>query len=359
MNRILVIEDDPSVRSSIIELLNEEDFETYEAENGRIGIEMAKTISPDLIISDILMPEVDGYGVLQELQKNPRTSSIPFIFLSARTEASDIRTGMREGADDYLTKPYKACDLLDAVNSRLQKKNNSDQKLNDIFKSISMSLPHELRTPLISILGFSQIIKEDFEKLGSHEITDMAEKINTSGYELLNLIEKFLVYTGLETLIVLKKRYSIINGSHTDSVKNIILAVASYLAEKSGRTHDLKANLADASVKISKDHFNLLITEILENSLKFSHGGTPVEIRSEVVDDFYLIEITDHGIGMTIEQIKEVGILRQFDRSKNCQSGTGLGLAIINKIVEIYELGFKIESQPQNYTTIKIFVPVK
>jgi two-component system, sensor histidine kinase and response regulator len=358
MNRILVIEDDFAVRSSILELLNEEGFETYEAENGKIGIEKAKKYYPDLIISDILMPEVDGYGVLNELQKDPNTSTIPFIFLSARTEVSDIRMGMTGGADDYLTKPYKATDLLDAVHSRLSKKNKSDAKLDEIFKSISMSLPHELRTPLISILGFSQIIQEDYSSLSPEETIDMAENINAAGFNLLSIIEKFLVYSRLEVLSSIKKRYDIVNGSVTGDVKNMILSVASYQAKKAGRVTDLETIITDSSLKISKDHFELLLSEIFENSFKFSKPGSVVEIKSGIENSSYLIKITDHGIGMTLEQINKVGLLKQFDRKINNQNGTGMGLGIINKIAEIYGLELKIESKPGDYTTVKVEIPV-
>ncbi len=359
MNKILVIEDDASVRSSLIELLNEEGFDTYDAENGRLGIEKAKEIYPDLIISDILMPEVDGYGVLEEMQKDPATSSIPFIFLSARTEPTDIRAGMNIGADDYLTKPYKADDLLSAVRSRLQKKNVSEQKLNDIFKSISMSLPHELRTPLIAVIGYSQIIKEDLHDLKPDDVYDMAERINSSGYELLRLVEKFLIYSRMEVLGALHKKYDIINGSHIDDVDNLISQLATEHAEKQNRLNDLKLELTEASIKMSEDHFRVLISELIENAFKFSKQGDAIEITSVVDDTFCEINIKDNGIGMTGSQINEIGTLRQFDRQKNCQTGTGLGLSIVHKIAEIYKTGIKIESEPGVSTTVKVFIPIK
>ena len=205
MHKILVIEDEFLVRANIVELLNEEGFETFEAENGKIGIDLAKRIFPDLIISDILMPEINGYEVLLELQKDIKTSSIPFIFLSALANESHIRMGMRDGADDYLTKPYKASDLLDTIYSRLNKRKKFDQKIAEIFKSITVSLPLELRNPLISVIGLSQIIKEDIKTLKLNDISKMAEKINASGYELLGLIEKFLQYNILESQEVNKK----------------------------------------------------------------------------------------------------------------------------------------------------------
>ena len=119
MSKILVIEDDLVVRANLIELLKEEGFETFEAENGKNGIALAKEILPDLIISDILMPVKNGYEVLLELQKDEATSSIPFIFLSALADISNVRGAMKKGADDYLSKPYKTNDLLNAVYLRL------------------------------------------------------------------------------------------------------------------------------------------------------------------------------------------------------------------------------------------------
>ena len=121
MKKILVIEDDNSIRSNIIELLNEEGFDTFEAKNGRIGISLGKKVQPDLIISDILMPEINGYEILLELQKDECTASIPFIFLSALADISNIKRDNKEDADNYLTKPYKTRDLLNAVYSRLKK----------------------------------------------------------------------------------------------------------------------------------------------------------------------------------------------------------------------------------------------
>jgi two-component system, sensor histidine kinase and response regulator len=358
MKKILVIEDDSDVRGSITELLQEEGFETFEAENGKAGVELAKKSFPDLIISDIHMPEMDGYGVLNELQKFAGTSSIPFIFLSARTENSDIRAGMDIGADDYLTKPYKAADLLNAINSRLNKKDRSDTRLNNIFKAISMSLPHEFRTPLISIIGFSQIIKEDAHSLDPDEIMDMASTMYASGYELLNLIEKFLAYSALETIAGDVNKIQLLRNSSIKYCEKALVDTSHAISEKMGRISDLNLHLQDTSIKISEDHFNLLIKELLENAFKFSPKGKPVKIRTKMINNSYYIELTDFGYGMSEEQIKDIGVLRQFDRNKKCQNGTGLGLAIVSKITEIYGLNFQIESKPQESTTIKIFIPI-
>ena len=146
------------VRMGIVDLLAEEGYEIYYAENGKGGISQAKTLLPDLIISDILMPDINGYTVFSELQKDIATCGIPFVFLSARAETNDIRYGMDLGVDDYLTKPYKADDLISAVRSRLSKRKYIDKKFESIHANIAKSVPHELRTPLVAIVGLFQLI---------------------------------------------------------------------------------------------------------------------------------------------------------------------------------------------------------
>ena len=121
MKKILLIEDNPEVRENTSEILALANYEVLVAENGRIGVELAQREKPDLIICDIMMPELDGYGVLHILSKNEQTGAIPFIFLTAKTEKTDIRKGMNLGADDYLTKPFDDTDLLNAIEARFRK----------------------------------------------------------------------------------------------------------------------------------------------------------------------------------------------------------------------------------------------
>jgi CRP-like cAMP-binding protein len=121
MKKILLIEDNTEVRENTSEILTLAHYEVVTASNGKAGVEMAQNEKPDLIICDIMMPELDGYGVLHILSKRPETARIPFIFLTAKTEKTDIRKGMTLGADDYLTKPFDDTDLLNAIETRLNK----------------------------------------------------------------------------------------------------------------------------------------------------------------------------------------------------------------------------------------------
>lgn len=121
MKKILLIEDNADMRENTAEILELANYKVISAPNGRVGVEKASKENPDLIICDIMMPELDGYGVLYLLSKNPSTASIPFIFLTAKAEKADLRKGMSMGADDYLTKPFEEMELLNAVEARLRK----------------------------------------------------------------------------------------------------------------------------------------------------------------------------------------------------------------------------------------------
>lgn len=121
MKKILVIEDEPEMRRNLTTILRMEDFEPLAAASGRIGIDLAKKQKPDLILCDVMMPEIDGYGVIAALRADTETVTIPFIFLTAKGEKPDIRAGMNLGADDYLIKPVAKTDLLAAIRSRLER----------------------------------------------------------------------------------------------------------------------------------------------------------------------------------------------------------------------------------------------
>jgi len=119
--RVLVVEDDPVIRANVLELLNEEGFEPISAQDGADGLALAKARVPDLVICDIALPKLDGYAVLRAIREDPALASTPFIFLTAKAERADVRAGMNLGADDYLTKPFTARDLLDAVRIRMRR----------------------------------------------------------------------------------------------------------------------------------------------------------------------------------------------------------------------------------------------
>ncbi|MDB6111022.1 MAG: Two component transcriptional regulator, LuxR family [Pedosphaera sp.] len=131
MKKILIIEDQPAMRRSLESTLEMEGFQVMLAEDGRTGLELALSAKPDLILCDVMMPGLGGHGVLQVLRADPRTVHLPFIFLTARADKRDVRTGMNLGADDYLTKPVAKSDLLAAISSRLQRAEVQERRLDE------------------------------------------------------------------------------------------------------------------------------------------------------------------------------------------------------------------------------------
>lgn len=128
MKKILVIEDEPEMRRNLLTILKLEKFQPVGAENGRAGLAAIQRDKPDLILCDVMMPELDGHGVLDALRKDEATASIPFIFLTAKGEKEDLRNGMKLGADDYLTKPVARLDLLEAIKARLLRAEQQAQR---------------------------------------------------------------------------------------------------------------------------------------------------------------------------------------------------------------------------------------
>jgi CRP-like cAMP-binding protein len=136
--KILIIEDNEDIRESSVEILVLAGYDVLEADNGKLGVELAQQNLPDMILCDIMMPELDGYGVLYLLSKNSETSNIPFIFLTAKAERADMRKGMDMGADDYLTKPFDDMELLNTIESRFQKKEKIEAFYSKSFESLQM-----------------------------------------------------------------------------------------------------------------------------------------------------------------------------------------------------------------------------
>lgn len=153
--KILIIEDNNDIRENVVEILELAGYNVFEANNGRTGVDLAVKNIPDVILCDIMMPELDGYGVLYMLNKNPVTAAIPFIFLTAKAERVDLRKGMEMGADDYLTKPFDDMELLSAIESRLKKK-----EIQQVFYSKSLDNLNLLLSKNKGLAELKRIIDE-------------------------------------------------------------------------------------------------------------------------------------------------------------------------------------------------------
>ena len=361
MKRILVIEDDRSIREPLLELLELEGFSVLGAENGKIGVEQAQEHLPDLILCDVTMPQLDGYEVLRTLRQHTATAAIPFIFLTARGTKTDFRYGMVLGADDYLTKPCDANELLTAINSRFSKQavlvKQSQQQLESLRSSIALSLPHELRTPLNGILGLAEVIIDDYKNIEREEILELTQGIHSAAERLYRLIQNFLLYSELEITARDDERLALLRNGETRIPATLIVAVATAIAKQEKREADLHLDLQNTRIQISDLKLKKVLEELIGNAFKFSAAGTPIHLSTTIVDDGLKLTISDRGRGMTAEQLASLGAYMQFERKFYEQQGSGLGFAIAKRLVELHRGDITINSIPEQQTTVQITFP--
>jgi two-component system, sensor histidine kinase and response regulator len=363
MNKVLVIEDQEAIRANILELLDAEGYAVMGAENGRVGVQFAREFLPDVIVSDIIMPEQDGYEVLLALRQHPATATIPFIFLTAKADKSDWRQGMKLGADDYLVKPFTHQELLEAISVRLEKRaqvnERSEQRLEELRSNITASLPHELLTPLTVILSASEVLTLHADQLQPAEIPEFGERIHSSARRLLRLINNFLLYAQLELAAFDPTKAEALRGQRVSAASVVIADTAARLARQVGRSEDLYLDVADAVIPIEPSRLSKIIEELLDNAFRYSPPNTPVQIKCHTDGDHTLmLAVMDQGRGMTLEQITRVGAYMQFERERYEQQGQGLGLALVKRLVDLYGGELTIESIPEVKTSVQVTLPL-
>jgi two-component system, sensor histidine kinase and response regulator len=357
MYKILVIDDSKAIRESLTDILSLEGYECLEADNGKAGTLIAQEYIPDLIICDIMMPEMDGHGVIEVLRENPLTSTIPFIFLTAMSQRQDLRKGMEMGADDYITKPFTCDEILNAVKYRLEKSHGFQKKLNQLRESIARSLPHEIRTPLVSIIGYSEMMKEFYQELTPDQIYDYSKTINDSSIRLNNLIQNYILYSRF--IINKNEKNEEVKICYNKFTSGVITKILDKIASVHNRQNDLNMSIEDVELPILIEYFNKIICELADNAFKFSTHGSKVKIKCYKEDIFYIINIKDNGRGMTAEQIANIGAYQQFDRKEYEQQGSGLGLFLAMHLVNLYRGLFNIKSVPGKGTSVSVYLPLK
>lgn len=363
MKKILVIEDEDFVRETISDMLEIEGYFPILAKNGESGFECLREAKPDLILCDINMPVMDGYEVLERLKSTEMLSTIPFIFLTAKASNDDLRRGMELGADDYIFKPFKARDLLNAINTRLQvfdkTKEMSETKLDELRLQLASSLPHEFRTPLNVILATSQFLHKKMDMMEKNEIKDMVYNIVNSGNRLSKLISNYLIYTNLllnkEELDFKDKVFTNYTLDPEEMLENSFLKTASEFE----RLDDLELNLAPGVIDIFPEYFLKVSDELASNAFKFSKDGTKIKVKTEIVDEYYILTVEDNGVGFDLTKLNEIGGFKQFGRKIMEQQGMGLGLAIIKLVCQRFDIKLDIDSSHESGTTFVLNFPIR
>ena len=329
MKKILLIEDDIALRENTAELLELSSYEVITAPNGKIGIEKAFQLRPDVIVCDIMMPEIDGYGVLNAISSNSKTSNIPFIFLSAKTEHKEIRKGMDLGADDYLTKPFDELELINAIESRLAKAQilqHSDRQHNFSESEENLNTLNQFKNLICDegeILKFKKdtIIYEQGQHSNNIYLilkgVVKSFSINSNGKELITSLYKADDFLGLDSFDE--------NVSYSDSamsVENVELASISkkYMKLILKQNQDISiellelftTNLSDAKQKLIEMAYGSVRKKTARTIVAFVEimNKNPAEaIRISRNDLAATAGIAPESLIRTISDFKREGII--------------------------------------------------
>lgn len=355
MEKILVIEDEKNIRASIIEILQLYGYMVVFAENGRTGIKIVKEENPDLIVCDIMMPEMDGFAVLKELHIDPDFNT-PFIFLTAVSEYQNLRDGMNLGADDYIFKPFKSADLVQTIKTRLSRRsktaNEIQQKTNNLEKLINLMVGHEFNTPMNGIISMSKFIKENLDKLEYDKLDDYFKYLDISTNRLQATFNK------------IKQLYEIQIIRNDDDTENevckteyLIRLAAENITKEQNRKRDLIIdNVEDIILPVKTNLFYSALYEIIENAFKFSSEGQKVQISSKKIDNKYQVIVSDAGSKISAKELSTYRTFQQFNREKYEQQGLGVGLALTIGILEFYKGSVSfLDYTPNGISAVLIF----
>jgi two-component system sensor histidine kinase/response regulator len=361
MIKILVIEDEAGIRDSIVDILQAEDYIVDCAENGLEGLRTIDEFHPDLVICDIMMPELDGYGVLEKVRENPQTQTLPFIFLTAKTEKQDMRVGMDLGANDYLTKPFTHDELLHTIRARLSLEDaahaDTQKQLDALRANISSSLPLEVGTHLSEILTLADTLTHKADTLPTEGIVGLAKAIKRNAQQVSQLIEKLMLLAQLESLTPDAEVATTMQQQQTPHADKVVSTMAQQVAQEYLREADLELAIEPTSVQMSYFNFQRICQELISNAFKFSQDGTPVKVVCSHQNQSLIFYVIDYGKGMTSSEISQIGAYLKFTDDDTQQPGLGLGLAISQKLVELHKGSFLIESIPHKQTIVRITLP--
>lgn len=361
MTRVAVIDDDPSARTRVVRTLQLEAYEAASAPDGASGIALVRDWAPDLVLCDVNMPDMDGFGVLESLKASARTADTPFVFMTARVERNDMRRGMELGADDYLTKPFTTDELMAAVETQVTKRQTIARKYETTIellrKNIVYALPHELRTPLTGSLGYAELLRMDAESHSADEIREIAGRIVAYNNRLQRVLENFLAYAQVEVLGADAERLGQLRNHITAQVGKAVEVSASNVAEGYQRRADLVLEIQEFAARIASADLRKIVEELVDNAFKFSQHGSLVTVCVERDAAGFCIEVTDQGRGMSDEQVGLMGVCMQFDRMVYEQQGLGFGFIIAKRLTELHRGHLAIHSEVGTGTSVQLRFP--
>jgi two-component system sensor histidine kinase/response regulator len=362
---ILVVEDDPSMLAIISFLLEDEGYKVVQATDGLAGLSALKDGLPDLIISDVMMPGMDGFDFYERLHARAEWNRIPFIFLTAKGQRTDVRRGMELGADDYLTKPFEPEELISAIEVRLARSAEAQAAISkassDLSERIIQTLTHEFRTPLALVVGYTDLLESSGQNMAEEERQLILQGLQTGAQRLIGLVEDFLLLNKLESgALAAEIEREQRTADEPDWV--VDLAVDGFREQAAGRNVAFVARLEAPGVSVlaSRRDLTEIVRKLVDNAIKFSKsGGGEVIVGTRQEGDTWVLEVADEGIGIQEAALPWIfEAFRQVDRGTMEQQGAGVGLAIVRGLAEVYGGGVKVQSAPGKGSTFTCWLPL-
>lgn len=367
--RILLVEDEEPLLLGIRDLLELEGYSVVTASNGREALERLGEMENrlDLIISDIRMPLMDGYQLLEEVRGMQEWVSIPFIFLTARGEREDVHAGRLKGADDYLIKPFDNIDLLVSVKSCLSRNQAisaaAESRMGVLRHRILDMINHEFRTPLSYIVAYADMMNSTAEFAHSTELRQYVSGIVAGSERLMRLISSFLLLAELESGHG-QRLFQLRSGKIDDLSRLVENAIkeTEELAHKFmvAVTHDAPDSLPP--VWGDATYLSLAIKHLLENAIKFSTRQAESEVLIRLCQPdpgAIAIEVVDHGQGISPEFMEQLfDMFFQAQREEYEQQGIGAGLVIVRHVADLHGGSINVKSTEGEGSTFTLSIPV-
>jgi two-component system sensor histidine kinase/response regulator len=343
--RILVVDDEIDLAQLIKHALERgRDAAVEIVTSGDAALQAVRTAPPDLVILDLNLPVVDGIDVCRRIRSQPSTATLPVIMLTARTAESDRVSGLDLGADDYITKPFTARDILDAVAARTVRQKSIKEKVTELSerhrREVQAHWSHELLTPLNAVMGSLDLLESYGDTFSKTELKEMLALIREGAERQERLSRKLIRYFSLEQM--LQSPGTAPRGRCAGA--GAIEAGAAKAAQEKRHAGSLSVAAAGGDVAVHEELLRDAVYEVVANAMTFSPAGAPITVNGSVHTGVYRVEITDQGPGLTAEQRSQIGAFTQFDRQKREQQGLGLGLAIAQATAKLAGGNLTLES---------------
>jgi signal transduction histidine kinase len=355
MKKILLIDDDKLVRDTFGLALRRNGYHVTEAESAATGLALARQHHPDLILSDIYMPGVDGTALLRDIRKDPELKSRQVVLMTSHGTMINPRKAMDEGADDFLEKPVTLPALLRCMEARFQRLSPhwrfGDEMLVRLQAALKSRLPHEFFTPLAGIIGLVEILRTDAGTLSEDEVQEVYRDIHRSALRLHRALRNYLLALNLETAPPVPLPAGPLPPGE-------VAAAVRAGVDEALRHHgprEVKIHLAPATLQARADDLVRIVEELVDNACKFSPPGMPVEVN---LDPAGRLTVIDRGQGLTQDRITQIAAFEQFDRKQREQQGLGLGLVLVQKLAQQGNASFSLLSPPGQGCTVEVAFPL-